>query len=123
MRYNIPGFLITGERMDLRDGPRLDEAGTSRRRRRARERMRKHGPVDVQRLFKEYDRETIATAVDSLAQRFLSVPLAPEQRIALVGTLAPGRDEDDRFMSRDAKESDMRATLHLLMSMAEYQLC
>jgi uncharacterized protein (DUF1800 family) len=66
---------------------------------------------------------TPAECVDALARRSLAAPLAEGQRKLLAETLCPDRAPGDSLQPDELREGPMAATLHLMTSMAEYQLC
>ena len=64
---------------------------------------------------------TAGECVDQLQARFLSTPLRPEQRALLLHALAA--DEATPLTVQTLPDQRMNETLHLLFSLAEYQLC
>jgi hypothetical protein len=77
------------------------------------------GPSEI---FDELEFATGAECVGALERRFLVTPLAPEQRAVLLDALGVG-DGAAPLVLRDLSYPRRRAALHLITSMAEYQLC
>jgi len=65
---------------------------------------------------------TDAEAVDYLARRFLRLPLQPGDRHDLIHFLAQRLGGSVLDFARADLETDLRALLHLIMSLPEYQL-
>ena len=65
----------------------------------------------------------VAEALDQMIERFIAVPLAPEQRALLNRSLAFPRGDTTPQTLDEAAPAHLRATLQLLLSTAEYQLC
>jgi hypothetical protein len=61
-------------------------------------------------------------AVDCLCRRFLSVPLEPARRAAIVGFLKEELSSDKLDFQNDRLESALRRCAHLVLSAPEYQL-
>lgn len=61
--------------------------------------------------------------IDELSKRFLGRTVSDEQRGLLAEALGVADDLDARLSARQLSSPDMKATLRLLLSMAEYQLC
>lgn len=77
---------------------------------------------DPARLFGEFEFKTAGECVDALARRFLVLPLHADQRKVLVQALgAP--EESAALQADDVDYAKRRAAVHLITSMAEYQLC
>jgi hypothetical protein len=77
---------------------------------------------DLSRIVVESGSKTAAEAVDYLLWRILRVPAAPATRDALVAFLTKelGTDRVDR--ARTYMEDGLRLTVHLIMSLPEYQI-
>lgn len=63
-----------------------------------------------------------ADAVDHLLQRFLSVPVEAQARQKLIDFLSSELGTDDLAAAQSFAEDPLRMTLHLILSMPEYQL-
>lgn len=77
---------------------------------------------DPARLFADLDFSTAATCVQAMQERFLVVPLDLEQRRTLCEALG-AKDPEAPLSVNDLPLDKRREALHLLTSMAEYQLC
>lgn len=66
--------------------------------------------------------DTAGEAIDALRDHYLSVPLGAEQRGVLLQALG-ANSEADSVTPETLDVKDKNATLHLLLSSAEYQLC
>jgi len=65
----------------------------------------------------------VSAAVEQMIDRFVAVPLAPEQRAVLARSLSTPHDGSEPKTLGEASPAHLRATLQLLLSTAEYQLC
>lgn len=79
-------------------------------------------PTPLTTAFREIRFRNGAECVDALARRFLATPIAPAQRAALIEALGV-RDPQAPLRPADIPFENQNATVHLLTSMAEYQLC
>jgi hypothetical protein len=117
--------LPPGERQALRG--RMDEANSGRTRTNIMlEVVLKEtlGQVwNPREAFGGMARGTPRELVDHLATRYLNTTLAPEQRRALALSLTQNQPVDDVLELKEIPTSALNATLQLLFSMAEYQLC
>lgn len=124
LRYNIPGYVLTGNRPNLRRGLELDEAGPdtvkggNRAQRSVRARI-----MNVSPIYQPYEGRTVAETVDSLVERYVGRDIDAEQRAVLMQTLAGGGSAQSRLNKRNFDNTRGAATLHLILSLAEYQLC
>lgn len=75
------------------------------------------------RFFASLEYETAGECVDEMAQRFLSVPLSREQRDVLITALEVRGGAEAAMTGPNVKPANLMASLHLLLSTAEYQLC
>jgi hypothetical protein len=120
-----PG-MTADQRQALRR--QMREAGTPEERRaiyRAARRGMAQGPAwNARAMFDGIeDFQTYGAAVDRLAVRFLAVPLSAEQR-SLIAQALGASEGPGQSVTLDAIPPDhLLATLHLLLSTAEYQLC
>lgn len=139
VRYNIPGYLFTGERFEYRADQRLDDerpmppAAAERQRKltkadrenlkrdRARAMIQKSLGLEVEKYFTAYAGRPAGEAVDGVANYFLSRPLDPAQRQVLLTAL--GIPEATPISKDRLDVAGISATLHLMLSTAEYQLC
>ncbi|MCH7959261.1 MAG: DUF1800 domain-containing protein [Candidatus Hydrogenedentes bacterium] len=81
------------------------------------------GLWDARPLFSGVSRGTRSDFVRHLAGRFLSVPITQAQTRILAEALHPNATDDTLLYPRDLEEKNMFATVHLLVGLAEYQLC
>jgi hypothetical protein len=87
------------------------------------EAARKRPPWDPKRIFDSLTFTTAGSCVDALSAEFLNAALTGEQRIVLLKSLGAGDDSDVPIARATLSTDQMNGTLHLLFSMAEYQLC
>jgi len=79
-------------------------------------------PWNPRHFFASLDFRTAGECVDQMARHFLSVPLSSEQRRVLIEALGVN-GENASMTGRNVNPRNLMATLHLLLSTAEYQLC
>lgn len=75
------------------------------------------------RFFASLDFRTAGECVDEMARHFLCVPLSKEQRNVLIQALDVRGGENGAMRAGNLKPRNLMASLHLLLSTAEYQLC
>ncbi len=80
-------------------------------------------PWNAKTLFNEIKFDTAGECVDALVRHFLATSLSGSQERVLLEALGVFEGRDTRLAVKDLDEDHMNATLHLLLSMAEYQLC
>jgi uncharacterized protein (DUF1800 family) len=80
-------------------------------------------PWKSKEVFSELSFNTAGECIDQLEAIFLSSPLNKEQRTVLLAGLGESIREKDVLKLNSLTEEKMNATLHLLLSTAEYQLC
>ena len=80
-------------------------------------------PWNPRRFFASLDFKTVGECVDQMARHFLCVPLSSEQRGVLVDALGVTGGADASMTGRNVNPRNLMASLHLLLSTAEYQLC
>jgi hypothetical protein len=80
-------------------------------------------PWNARRFFTSLDFKTAGECVDQMAQHFLCVPLSAEQRTVLIDALGVSGGENASMSGRNVNPQNLMASLHLLLSTAEYQLC
>lgn len=78
--------------------------------------------IDLTAMVVEQRLTTTTEVVDYFAKRFLSVPLHPDQRRALIEFLDRELATSDVQQARTWMEDPLRMLLHLIMSTPEYQL-
>jgi hypothetical protein len=78
--------------------------------------------IDLREMVRQAGVSTDADAVDYLAHRFLRTPLPPGDREDLITFLKQRLGDSVLDFTRAALETDLRALLHLLMSLPAYQL-
>ncbi|MFP6583099.1 MAG: DUF1800 domain-containing protein [Candidatus Hydrogenedentota bacterium] len=82
------------------------------------EKRRNYETWNTAEVFDALRFTTVDECIDALQEQFLTAPLATEQRAILAKTLAA----DEPFTRETLTPDAMNATLHLLLSTAEYQL-
>ena len=80
-------------------------------------------PWNANALFNEITFSTAGECVDALVTHFLPTSLNRSQEAVLMEALGVFEGRDTQLAVQDLNENHMNATLHLLLSMAEYQLC
>ena len=135
MRYNISAYVVLGERPQGKRELRLDETEmngqivnqeTGERRARAERQLaarRRSALRDVSKIYAPYEGRTVAEAVDGVVNHFIGRPIGRAQRAQLAEVLMPGASGTGKFSYAEAGREKSAATLHLIMSMAEYQVC
>jgi uncharacterized protein (DUF1800 family) len=87
----------------------------------------KHDPpspakVDLVGMVRTANLKDTGAVIDYFGRRFLSVPLAASDRTRLVQYLNDRLGQKAIDLNREGLEKDLRETLHLVLSMPEYQL-
>lgn len=80
-------------------------------------------PWNSKEFFRTLEFTTAGQCIDRLTAHFLDVPLGEEQKQELVLALGAGSNAKTPLTAAQLNEKHMNAVLHLLLSMAEYQLC
>ena len=80
-------------------------------------------PWNSKAFFRTLEFTTAGECIDRLIAHFLDAPLREEQKQELVAALGAGNDTRTPLTAAQLNEKNMNAVLHLLLSMAEYQLC
>lgn len=80
-------------------------------------------PWNPRRFFASLEFSTTGECVDHMARHFLCVPLSTEQRTILIQALGVPGGADAALTARNVRPMNLMASLHLLLSTAEYQLC
>jgi hypothetical protein len=78
-------------------------------------------PLDLTAMVRTAGADTVDEVVDHFARRFLRVPLADKDRMALTGFLR-GKLGSAAIERGDKLEESLRELLYLVVSMPEYQL-
>ncbi len=78
---------------------------------------------DVRGLFRTLEFSTTGECIDALAKRFVQRELTEEQRRTLAAALTPSAALDTSISADSLSTGQMTAVLHLVFSLAEYQLC
>ncbi len=78
---------------------------------------------NVQAIFSDLEFTTAGECADALAARYLSASLAADQQEILLKAIAPGATPDAKITRDSLSTEQMTSALHLLFSLAEYQLC
>ena len=129
VRYNIPSYLLSGNMPNQRKKPSLDEADDgSLKSKKAqwqnqwvvKQRNRFFNPGE---FFKNYKEAPAGKMVDAMTEYFLGKNVDREQRQILIQTLSSNQGEKATIANNQKDNERKRATLHLILSMAEYQLC
>jgi uncharacterized protein (DUF1800 family) len=139
-RYNIPAYLVTGKRPTLSPERRLDAMGPEgegmmeeatmqqqqqaekRAERRARTKPKAAATLSqLEPLFTPLLGKPCSSAAAALADHFIGRPLDRQQLDILSQTLAG--DSNDPLLSQALVRQNGPEFLHLLLSIAEYQLC
>jgi hypothetical protein len=89
---------------------------------RVKPRPRSTAQINFVAMTDEGQVQTVEAAVDYLSRRFLSVPLAPERRAAIVGFLKGELGGEKIDFTNKATEEALRRAAHLILSAPEYQL-
>jgi hypothetical protein len=82
-----------------------------------------HDDWDVRGIFRGFDFSNAGECVDALAERFLHRDLTQDQRKTLAAALTPTGALDVRLSPDTLSTGQMTSVLHLVFSLAEYQLC
>lgn len=78
---------------------------------------------NVQAIFGGIEFTTAGECADALAARYLNSPLAADQKAILAKALAPDGTPETKLSRESLSNEQMTSALHLLFSLAEYQLC
>ncbi len=78
---------------------------------------------DLRAAFRDLEFSTARECADALSERFLSSSLSKRQKAVLASALGGERDHDSPLTMEKLTRDRMSGALHLLFSMAEYQLC
>ncbi len=81
------------------------------------------GHWDLRGAFTDLEFSTARECADALSERFLSSRLSKRQKAVLAGALGGERNLDSPLTIEKLTRDRMSGALHLLFSMAEYQLC
>ncbi|MEO8377092.1 MAG: DUF1800 domain-containing protein [Candidatus Sumerlaeota bacterium] len=135
IRYNIPAYIVLGERPEGKRELRLDETEikgevinqeTGERRKRAERQIaqrRRSSVRDVASSYAPYEGKTVVEALDGVVNHLIGRPIASAQQAQLLAVLAPGAAPSAKFSYAETGKEKAAGTLHLIMSMAEYQVC
>ncbi|MCB2153862.1 DUF1800 domain-containing protein [bacterium] len=124
VRYNAAGYAVTGQAPDAAPRQLLDETNEQfERRRRFFERAARRAPFDVADFFASWKSAPIGVVLDDLGDYFLGRSLDAKQRAELLQVISSGGNETTLLSTKYTDEDHLRAAVHLLLSMAEYQLC
>ncbi|MBX7247213.1 MAG: DUF1800 domain-containing protein [Candidatus Sumerlaeaceae bacterium] len=80
-------------------------------------------PFHARDFFAQYHGMTAPEMVDELAMYFVGFPLDPKQRSKLINVLAQGTPPGQPVPVMKMAEEDLRATVQLLLSTGDYQVC
>ncbi|MGE0433974.1 MAG: DUF1800 family protein [Planctomycetota bacterium] len=126
-RYNIAGGLVNGRIPEnLRENLRLDETEDMMGDLKAREdalRRRLNAPFNVMAWARPLDGKPLGEVIDVAIEHFIGRPVDADRRRELIDSLAPGVDEKTPMKLAETNEIYLRGLVHLVTSMAEYQLC
>ncbi|MFA6239856.1 MAG: DUF1800 domain-containing protein [Candidatus Hydrogenedentales bacterium] len=138
VRYNLPGYLVTAKlkKEDLAMMAYLGQAGLQS----GQDSPSMTGSAmasmtgdansdaalpqwNAQEFFASMEYSTLNECIAQMEDRFLSAPLSPEQRAVLIASLGVEGDPAAPVGDKAIPQRFLFATLHLLLSTAEYQLC
>ncbi|MCC6546903.1 DUF1800 domain-containing protein [Candidatus Sumerlaeota bacterium] len=135
IRYNIPAYVLLGEKPQAKRELRLDEVEvngrivnqeTGERRKRA-ERLladrRRNAIRDIAKVYEPYEGKPAGEALDGVVNHLLGRPIGKVQKTQLMTVLMPGDAPNATFSYSKVGKEKAVAALHLVMSMAEYQVC
>lgn len=86
-------------------------------------RQMQRAPFRAREFFAQYHGMTSEEIIDALAGYFVGFPLELPQKQKLLNALAQGLKPDQPVPVIKMAEEDLRATVQLLLSTAEYQVC
>jgi len=101
----------------------LYNALQKRRAERVRNRVMEHAPFHARDFFAQFDGKPGPEIIGELEKYFLGFALSDDQRTKLLHVLAQGVQPDRPVPVKKMAEEDLRATVQLLLSTAEYQVC
>ncbi len=78
---------------------------------------------NVRAIFGGLTFDTAGECADALAARYLNTQLAADQRAILVEAVSHGASPDTKVARESMTTEHMTSALHILFSLAEYQLC
>jgi uncharacterized protein (DUF1800 family) len=78
---------------------------------------------NVQAIFGGLNFTNAGECVKALAARYLNTPLSAEQEKVLIAALSPSGSPEAVLSAETLTHEEMTSALHLLFSLAEYQLC
>jgi len=78
---------------------------------------------DLKGIYAELQFGTARECAAALSRHFLSAPISRKQIEVLAGSLSPDKSFDAALDPDDLTTEQMSAALHLVFSLAEYQLC
>ncbi len=147
LRYNIPAYVLMGERapggraldldevamgsmmgMEGMEDMSMTEGPRSRRRQRPEGNSgvaynKKRPVMDVKKFFAKYYGKPGDVVVEQVSKEFVGRSLEPQQLKILASALVGGQNTRAIFDSDSFDNKRAAATLHLLLSTPEYQLC
>jgi uncharacterized protein (DUF1800 family) len=133
IRYNLPAMLVRPRpqrggnaymgQAALDSGTTMEPAMQDTTMKAAEGSAARPQPWNARRFFTSLDFKTAGECVDQMAQHFLCVPLSAEQRTVLIDALGVSGGENASMSGRNVNPQNLMASLHLLLSTAEYQLC
>ena len=80
-------------------------------------------PFRAPEFFSQFEGMTAEEMVDELVNYFIGFPLEESQKSKLIAALTKHTKPDLPLSITQIPEADMRATVQLLLSTAEYQVC
>jgi uncharacterized protein (DUF1800 family) len=120
----LASVMPSSERQEFVEEIRLASAAERRKLlKRLAKQYPRAGKWDAAAMFAGLHFRTAGECADGLASRYLNRDLTPTQRAILVQALGAVEGADVPMVHGALSEAKMQQTLHLLMSMAEYQLC
>ncbi len=125
LRQNIPAYILSGRRVVQEVEMDLDEVQPSRaalREKRRQQRIEKRA-YDLSGFKAGLSGKSPVDCINELCAHFLSRELTSAQKSLLYQSLFGKKDEQQTVKANDLNEDQLRASLHLLLSLPEYQLC
>lgn len=126
MRYNLSALLVNGFQPQRIQRLELDETEeTFQKRQKFRKAFQRLqlAPFEVEEFFSPYEGFTLGEVLDFLIDYFLGYQLDSDQKEILLQAFSPGGKAEMPFALTGETLPYCRGVVHLLLSLAEYQLC
>ena len=115
IRYNFSELLLDGTMPGAGSGRSMTGGAPGRVGTRAR-------PIPLEQLIDAGPVRTVGDVITQLLDRFIQTPLEPRRRWALLRPFGTNREDAPITIGSAQFPDQLRATVHLIMSMPEYQL-